>query len=90
MARRIEEGHAGIAEVENGLFREYGNAPAALQPLGIQECVLMVDPPEGPDGARLVQHGFRHGSLACVHVGEDADRRVFHASIVAQEGCRMV
>ena len=49
VAGGVEEGHFGIPEGEDRLFREDGDPPLPLQRAGVEEGVLMVDPPQLPE-----------------------------------------
>ena len=69
MARGIQQDELQPVQVQHRLLGEDGDAPLPLHGVGVQKRVLMVHPPQPPDGPAEVQHSLRQGGLPSVHMG---------------------
>ena len=78
MTRRVQQGDAGISQFQHGLLGEDGNAPLALHGVRVQKRVLMIHPPQPPDGAGAVQQRLRKGGFPGVHMGQYPYTAVLH------------
>ena len=76
---RVEQIEDGVAVVEHSLLGKNGDAALALQRVGVQKGVLVVNAAELADVARAVHHGFAQGGFARVHMRQYADGYSFHA-----------
>ena len=77
MARGVQKGQVGVPGRQQGLFGKDGDAALFFQRVRVQKGVLVIDPPQLPDGSGAVEHGFGKGGLARVYMGEDAHDQSF-------------
>ena len=77
MARCVQQGDVGIARCEQGLFGKDGDATLFFQRVGVQKGVLVIHPAQAAGHTGAVEHGFRQGGLAGVHMGQNAQYDLF-------------
>ena len=77
MARCVQQGDVGIARCEQGLFGKNGDATRFFQRVGVQKGVLVIHPAQAAGHTGAVEHGFRQGGLAGVHMGQNAQYDLF-------------
>ena len=72
MAGGVQQGEVGIPCAQQSLFGEDGDAAGLFQRVGVQKGVLVIHAAQLADRAGTVEHGFRKGGLARVHMGQNA------------------
>jgi len=72
VARRVHQGHIQMPGLQQGQLGENGDAPAALQVMGVEKRVPMIHPSQLPPGTRAVEQCFRQGRLTRIHMGQQS------------------
>ena len=78
VARGVHQLQPGCAQGEPGLFGEDGDAPVTLDAVGIQKGIAVVHAAQLSKNAGAVEHGLGEGGFARIHVGDNADTKLFH------------
>ena len=76
MARRVDDVDAGVVPKDRGDLGEDGDAPLALEVVGIHGA--LGHPLVLAEGARLLQQPVDQGGLAVIDMGDDADVAELH------------
>ena len=79
MPRSVDEHEARITMLDHYLRREDGDAALALDCIGIQVRVAVIDASAGADLSRVEEHCLGKRGLTCIHVRQDADNCLLHA-----------
>ena len=88
VAGGVQQRQLGFRQPEQGLLGEYGDAPGALERVGVQKGVAVVHAPQFAQGAGAVEQGLAERGLAGVHMGQYADDQTFHR--VVPLACQML
>lgn len=79
MPRSVDEHEARIPMLDHRLRREDGDAALALDCIGIQVRVAVIDASAGADLPRVEEHCLGKRGLTCIHMRQDADNCLLHA-----------
>lgn len=82
-ARSVDEHEARIPVLDHCLRREDGDAALALDCIGIQVRVAVIDASAGADLPRVEEHCLGKRGLTCIHMRQDADNCLLHAFLLA-------
>ena len=77
MAGGVQKTDGPIPQAEHGLAEEDGDAPAALQLVGIHGRVSPVHPAGLTQLAGGIEDGFRQGGFPGVHMGQESQGELF-------------
>ena len=77
MARCVKECNLRLIQLQHGLFGKDGDATRFFQRVGVQKGVLVIHPAQAAGHTGAVEHGFRQGGLAGVHMGQNAQYDLF-------------
>ena len=77
MAGGVQQCDIRIARRQQGLLGKDGDAARFFKRVGIQKGILVIHAAQLADRAGAVEHGFRKGGLAGVHMGKDAQNDLF-------------
>ena len=78
MPRGVDEHEARIPALDHCLRREDGDAALALDCIGIQVRVAVIDASAGADLPRVEEHCLGKRGLTCIHMRQDADNCLLH------------
>ena len=78
MAGGVQQRHLRIAQRQQRLLGEDGDAPLPLDGIRIQKGVPVVHPPQLPQRAAAVEQCLGQGCFSGVHMGQDAQDQFLH------------
>ena len=85
MAGGVHQRQLRFRQLQPGQLGENGDAPLPLQRIVVQKGVLVIYPAQTADAAARVEQALGKRGLSRVHMGQDADRKLFHAGLSAPE-----
>ena len=77
MSRRVQQRQLAVPEGQHRLLGEDRDAALALETVGIQKAVPVIDAPQFFQFSREVQKGLAERGLPRVHMGKHPEHRVF-------------
>ena len=81
MSRRIKKCILSVLHLKFCLLGKNSDPTGFFQRVCVQKSVLVIHAPQFADRAGTVEHGFRKGGLARVHMGQNADDQLLAVGI---------